>query len=90
MRVVPNEPQLTGPFIVDTARDFDFLVRGRAVVTVAIPVREAREKSAVPARRPVVNARRVNALETEDSEIMVAEFIRFHEVITVGFTAFVI
>ena len=38
----------------------------------------------------MVNARRVNALETEDSEIMVAEFIRFHEVITVGFTAFVI
>jgi len=88
MRVVPNESQLTGPFIVDTARDFGFLVRGRA--GVAIPVREAREKSAVPARRPVVNARRVNALETEDSEIMVAEFIRFHEVITVGFTAFVI
>jgi len=75
--------------MVDTVRDFDLLVRGRAAVTVAIPVREAREKSAAPARKPV-KARRVNALETEDSEIMVAEFIRFHEVITVGFTAFVI
>ena len=75
MRVVPNESQRTGPFMVDTARDFDFLVRCKAVVTAAIPVREAREKRAEPARKPVVKARRDIALETEDSSLLESEVI---------------
>ena len=73
--------------MVDTVRDFDLLVRGRAAVTVAIPVREAREKSAAPARKPVVKARRVNALETDDSNLLVAE-LDFMRLLRFGFTAF--
>jgi hypothetical protein len=76
MRVVPNESQLTGPFMVETIIGFDFLVWGRAAPDAAIPVREARQKRAEPVKQPEVKARRDIALEAGDSDLSESEVIR--------------
>jgi len=63
MRVVPNESQLTGPFIVDTI--VDVLVSRNALSDVVPRTREANVRRAEPARQRLAKARRDRTLEAE-------------------------
>jgi hypothetical protein len=63
MRVVPNESQGTGPFMVGTV---EFLAWSGAGVEAAIPVPKTGEKRAEPAKQRAAKVRRDIVLGAED------------------------